>query len=287
MNAVEEIEKLQREIEEISQDITQLEQNITSLQNAPPPPPPNEVPIDLDIPETIKHNYLDESIMKYFQPKPTPPRHQQQPKQANPTPINDLELKENILYENIYRMFGITTFPINQYLFSNTSDTILGLRFETYSQFSHTYRLPYYAILRKSTTTSAKSDTATVTTWTHTAILNRYNFTDQENLSRFAEIVYEALNKVQYKTDKFDGLTRFTKDQFGLIGDAAVFEKVSYDSQCQRVNLAFLAKKSRLDLELICSSDVIEIVSFSYGSGVDERLGNQLVMCKAILEIAR
>lgn len=312
MNSVEEVEKLQKEIDEISQDIIliendissnqltkqQLIQDISSLQKLAPTENNDEVPIDVDIPETIKHNYLDESIMKYFQSNlPQSMLVRPSSTQKQPTPINDIELKENILYENIHRMFGITSFPINQYLFPNSHDSILGLRFEIFSNFRRSYKLPYYCILKKTTTLKNETGIDSWVIYKHTlpsfinlddrsTILNRYGYTDQDNLTKFVESIYKTLNKIQYKFDKFDSLINFTKNQFGLIGENSVLDKIMYDSQCQRVNLSFGGSdKNKLDLELICSEDVIQIANFgTQGNIHEDKLGNQLLICKTILE---
>ncbi|KAK6873564.1 Inner kinetochore subunit MCM21 [Candida tropicalis] len=314
MNSIEEIEKLQQEIDEISQDILLIEKDIASnqltkqqlIQDISSIQPSNSIhtetndeePIDLDIPETIKHNYLDESIMKYFQPKLQQQNKstlsgQQQQQQQQPTlPIYDIELKENILYENIYRMFGITSFPINQYLFPNNQESILGLRFEIFSNFNHSYNLPYYCILKKTTTIKDETSIDNWMIYKHTLpsfinlddlsiILNRFGFTDQENLTKFSDCIYEILNKIQYKIDKFEKLMNFSKNQFGLISESPIFDKINYDLQCQRITLSF----NKLNLELVCSEDTIQVANFgTSGNNLEDRLDNQLLMCKTILE---
>lgn len=185
MDSVEfdQINNIEKEIDEIKADIALIEKDLTSNQlqkqqlqeeiealvleqqkqaqnktkESPVPSGPDDM--DIEIPEIIKHNYFDPSIQKYFQQSTSPSNQLSLPENTTTKiassqlkPINDLELKENVLYENIFRMFGITAFPINQYLFKNNDDPneqILGLRFDLYSNFTKCFQQPHYCILRK------------------------------------------------------------------------------------------------------------------------------------------
>ena len=137
--------------------LEQQKQAQDKTKESPVPSGPDDM--DIEIPEIIKHNYFDPSIQKYFQQSTSPSNQLSLPENTTTKiassqlkPINDLELKENVLYENIFRMFGITAFPINQYLFKNNDDPneqILGLRFDLYSNFTKCFQQPHYCILRK------------------------------------------------------------------------------------------------------------------------------------------
>ena len=333
---VDQINNIEREIDEIKADIALIEKDLTSSQlqkqqlqeeiealvleqqkqmqdktkESPIPDAADEM--DIEIHEIIKHNYFDPSIQKYFQ-HPTPPQSNQLPSHENalPTivssqlkPINYLELKENVLYENIFRMFGVTAFPINQYLFKNNNDPneqILGLRFDLYSNFTKCFQQPHYCILRKLSFEKNETIFYNWIVYKHTLpsyipideyskILNESNNdNNSNNLFKFAESIQLTLTKTQYKLDKFNQLLRFNKNQFGLDKDEAIFINLDCDLLGQRIllNLSHnsktqIKKTQMMGLELICSNDLIEVIHFTnFPNTINS---NQLLICQAILQ---
>jgi central kinetochore subunit Mal2/MCM21 len=92
------------------------------------------------IPDPVKHEFFDESISKYF----------------NVPVSNDNSLAneskkdktKNVLLENVYRMFGITAFPVKDPSRPNASE-LLGIRVEIFNEFELKFETPYYIILKQ------------------------------------------------------------------------------------------------------------------------------------------
>lgn len=336
---IDQINNIEKEIDEIKADIALIEKDLTSNQlqkqqlqeeiealvleqqkqaqdktkESPVPSGPDDM--DIEIPEIIKHNYFDPSIQKYFQQSTSPSNQLSLPENTTTKiassqlkPINDLELKENVLYENIFRMFGITAFPINQYLFKNNDDPneqILGLRFDLYSNFTKCFQQPHYCILRKLPFEKNDSIFYNWIVYKHTLpsyipvdeyskILNENdnendNGNQNNSLFKFAESIQLTLTKTQYKLDKFNQLLRFNKNQFGLDKDEAIFINLDCDLLGQRIllNLSHnsktqIKKTQMMGVELICSNDLIEVIHFNNFPDIIH--SNQLLICQTILQ---
>lgn len=134
---------IQEDLELLSKNESILQQEVTSLkqiqeeQNRQPADDHHEeVPI-------IKHTYFDPSIAQFFEDT----EGSTQIELINEQIIEKADTKENIMYENILRMGGITAFPISKHVFPN--DEVLGIRFDIFSTKSRSYKQPHYAILLK------------------------------------------------------------------------------------------------------------------------------------------
>ncbi|KAH3679679.1 hypothetical protein WICMUC_000819 [Wickerhamomyces mucosus] len=106
-------------------------------------------------PQPVKHEFFDPLIAKYFKQKinKTKPNVMLQDAKEikkNPAP-NKLEKLDNILLENIYRMFGITLFPLSDPFARarGIESELLGVRIEIYNKFKGIFETPYYLILKK------------------------------------------------------------------------------------------------------------------------------------------
>ncbi|KAH3682264.1 hypothetical protein WICPIJ_006774 [Wickerhamomyces pijperi] len=109
----------------------------------------------------MEHEFFDPSIVKYFKEPSTirqkKPSNDQEPEPSTTTTAQgeeepDISSKlDNILLENIYRMFGITLFPlVNPDRFrANKVHELLGVRIEIFDQFKGTFETPYYLILQR------------------------------------------------------------------------------------------------------------------------------------------
>ncbi|EMG50305.1 MCM21 Inner kinetochore subunit MCM21 [Candida maltosa Xu316] len=316
MNSLSDIERLNKEIEEIRADIATIEtdisenrrekdellQNIKDLEvqsstpSQPDSPTSNEQAIDIEIPEVIKHNYFDPSIEAFFHQRPIDRKEKEMQSQdlvSKSRTIRrdkDLELKENILYENICRMFGVTAFPINQFLFDGSNMSIVGLRFDIFSNTTKTFVTPHYCILERLSLNKHGSTLYRWIIYKHTLPvflqLDKYegylNETDDNprNLWKFVEVIYSDLTKFQYRLDKLNQLLKFTKSQFGSLLEEPVFSKLDHDSQCQRISL-LLNRPQKTEIELLCSAETVDVVNFIRFTNAEQE---HLQVCKAILE---
>ncbi|CAI5760573.1 unnamed protein product [Candida verbasci] len=322
------LEKLKQEVYELESDITFITQdiksnlkeeqqltheinNIRKIENIQ-----HQQHNNINAPHIIRHNYFDSSIQQYFDTnidEPEVPR--EKPNYSNFNSIDKLDLRENILYENIFRMIGITAFPINKRDLPNgtnediidpnllpqnrnvasISDELLGIRFDIYSSHSKTFKTPHYIILRKIMNKdftlnkyySIYKDTIPlyIHLKDHEDVLQNNKHSEIDNLSKFTYLVYEKLIKVQYKFDKFDSLMQFNK----IKGNNVLITSINKDLVCERVtiNLQFKngnkRKNSRFkeEIELMCSFDSIEVVKFI---NFNDEFKDRLILSRTILQ---
>ncbi|RLV96513.1 Central kinetochore subunit MCM21 [Spathaspora sp. JA1] len=301
---------LSKEVEVLQQDITSLSTDVASLQNTQ-----DELlqeiktleeeieqqqtnhkvkePAIVDIPDIIKHSHFDPSISSYFKEPEEDTDMESHDATDHTTPIQqDLELRENILYENIFRMTGITAFPVNQY----SEDELLGIRFDTYSTSTNTFKTPHYMILQKNNIISNSDKEQSLTeegkiwsVYKHTLpsyvpLLEYNKILDDSNESiiQLSTLVRNFLIKIQYKHDKLDQLLRLTRTQFNLDSDTdAIISNIDRDLSCQRILITFKQPVVRkLILELKLSLDTIEICTF-HSNSPDKQT---LKFCQSILK---
>ncbi|KAI5952194.1 MCM21 [Candida margitis] len=153
----DDIINIETELEQLSNNESLLRQEVTKLEQleAEQTQPPVDGPHDEVL--MIKHTYFDPSISHFFETteETSSTSSSSQLQLINQRIMESTDVKENIMYENILRMSGITAFPINnKHLFPN--DEILGVRFDIFSYKSKSYKQPHYVILLKR---KDKSDT--------------------------------------------------------------------------------------------------------------------------------
>ncbi|KAI5964443.1 MCM21 [Candida theae] len=136
--------KLEDELEQLAHDESALLKEVAKLEQLQEEQNEPLVEDHRDVVPIIKHTYFDPSIAQFFDDAEATTQVQPLEKRF----IDKADTKENIMYENILRMSGVTAFPINKHLFPN--DEILGIRFDTFSSKSRSFKQPHYVILLKS-----------------------------------------------------------------------------------------------------------------------------------------
>ncbi|KAG2734204.1 hypothetical protein G9P44_002210 [Scheffersomyces stipitis] len=277
LEELQQLEKTQsQEFESESPDSSENSKKNTNGTNTHPE-------IDTYIPQIIRHEHFDSAISHFFTANGTSETPAKRPKlsklsenllQRSERLVN---LKENILYENIYRLVGVTAFPLNKFTFS-AGDEVLGIRFDVYSHTRSCFLSPHYAILKK--IVAVDKEEAIVKNWTlyrHTLPVYlpldqlqkdlQCSTSDSQAIFDFALEVRNHLVKTQYKSDKIDQLQKITLGNIGFNSNISktVISKLEKDIQCQRVMLSIrnrtsLTKKTH-SIEIFCSEDVIEIAN--------------------------
>lgn len=305
-------ERLKSDIEEVLGDVRLLEEDVATLkkdeallleeirqlereldQDEKVNNDGNDIINDAEtyIPDVFKHSHFDASISKYFVNADTKDdgleinKHRSLAfKRAEAA----VELKENIMYENIFRLGGITAFPLNRYLFNDTEE-IFGIRFDNFSGFKGEYLIPHYVILRK--VENVTKDEIVTRNWQiykHTLPVyvpyNEYELEltnsqlpEDEALLQFTMSIRSYLVSTQYKHDKLDLLSSMKH------GDSKIFTKIEKDLQAQRIviDIAYQPNKSH-QIELICSQNLIEIVNLRFH--VRKQPQDLVLACETILK---
>lgn len=299
---------IQEEIEELKNSITLLHEEIAPLQdqhdrlfrevseleatfrhkNIPKPVLPKKAnhPLDLeteDAPNLIHHSHFDASIEKYFPARP------EEPTAPETTAMND-EILAKIqsktaagqlaLKESIFRFGGITAFAINNRLYDEEDDALLGLRFDVLSHTTLRYLKPHYIILRRrrllfkdSAATSNHWLVFRYTTPPYVPLdrLHRLLLVEDEaaGLQAFVEKVRELLVSVQYKHDKFNQLSSLLYvEAFGSGSIQQIVTNLERDLECKRVVMRIKpqdqAPEPTLEIELICGHLDLEQVTCNF-----------------------
>lgn len=169
-----------------------------------------------------------------------------------------VETKENILYENVFRLSGITAFPIN----GMENEEIFGIRFDNFDANKKVFNSPHYVVLRRIDITSKDETTKTVwLVFKHTlpvyipykeleqTLQNSQNSDD--DIFEFATSIRRSLVSIQYKHDKLNSLLSFES-----------VLKIDKDLQAERVLIDIKSNASiPHQIELICSENLIEVVN--------------------------
>lgn len=268
---------------------------------------------DDTIPPLVQHNHFDDSIAKFFTesfqngPK-EPTTHEPTKKKQKLSEFSynlleksteTAEIKENILYENIFRFGGVTAFPINNTLFKD-DDEILGIRFDVFSHFTKKFLAPHYIILKKleSNTKSATSVSKKWFVYRHTIpvyiSLEEYDhfLVNEEDidlgLRKFVYSLRDHLIQIQYKHDQFDALSQLS---MGSIKNNdtqdPVFAKIDKDLECNRVILHITDKNNPKQLtheiELICTNNMCQSVTVRLTGNKSDQFERQINLIESIL----
>ncbi len=153
------------------------------------------------IPEPARHEYFDNSISKFFTNITTTEPHQPPVTDDNSTKVN------NIILENIYRMFGITAFPVSDPS-KNIKRDLLGIRIEIFNQSLLKFETPHYLILQKNTKTGKWiifKHTIPIFIQIHEISKEFDDLSDLE-LFGFLEEITHILNKTSFKHQVVENL---------------------------------------------------------------------------------
>ncbi|ODV81894.1 uncharacterized protein CANTADRAFT_24638 [Suhomyces tanzawaensis NRRL Y-17324] len=296
------IQSLRLEVAAIEVERAQLALKVLALQDELQQPSPQHRPHEKDadpVPPIIQHSHFDPSISRFFQaPQDEPVPQTTALPRFLPQAEALVEIKENILYENTYRIGGVTAFPLNQRLFA-ANDEVLGLRFDMFSHAKCQFLQPHYAILKKSTVTDKTGHQ--LRQWTlyrHTlpvyVPLEDYTkeLNSEDGVTTFALHIRNFLVKIQHKHDVVEELTKLDLQTFekgsmvaGPSGNSCrIIQKVDKDLQCQRLVLYILhkvgEKRKFHQVELNCNLDSIETANIST---IDLKHNAVIAMCEGLL----
>lgn len=224
-------------------------------------------------PPRVQHSYFDESITHFFTiDHVVRPRLDNMQQHIN---IDDLAvgitqkakqvvaMKENILYENIFRFNGITAFPLNEAFMAGTE--FLGLRFDNFSSVNNKFLDPHYVILRKEQIDSKQHgvidawkvyrDTlpAFIPTEEISHVLIDQN--NDEGLLLFATTIRKYLVKIQFKHDT-------------LVQLPSCVYNILYTDPNRSFGSGSPLFSIDIDRDLSCLRVVIQVKSKSYSSSI-------------------
>lgn len=263
---------------------------------------------DIDGPPVIKNSCFDESIRKYFtnvlddveeESTEVVTKRQRLDNIASDFKAKSetiLEMKQNILYENIFRFGGVTSFPLNPFLFDD-NDEIIGLRFDIFSHYKRKFITPHYVILRKIKNTEKGLETTmkwevyrhTLPVYLPISEYSEYLHEHEEvTFSKFTQQIREHLIQIQYKHDKFDFLRNIKYDHISKnrSSHGRVVEKLEKDLQCQRINITLLSRilsgRKASEINLVCTNDEVKEVSCII-AGVDSD-DKTIIQCESLLK---
>lgn len=247
-------------------------------------------------PESVAHHsHFDESIRHYFD-RSENIYYDEKEEVSETIAVLGKELEElnyNILYENLFRLGGITAFPLNKQILAD--EELLGLRIDLFSVSSRKYLTPHYVILRKvpreSKLAGQNADSSKWMVYRHTlpvfVPIEEYSkVLDLEDskaaVSDFARKVRSNLLHLNYKHDKFETLRSFRFSDFGLDTNETLVSKLEKDLQCSHVKIVFsLYLRGHLELELVCNLWAIETAILS--SSTNELNEADKFACESIL----
>lgn len=266
---------------------------------------------DETIPPLVQHSHFDDSIAKFFMNDDQEEVIDDQPYKKQK--LNDLsnnilakadgtvELKENLLYENVFRFGGITAFPINKFLF-NDDDEVLGLRFDIFSHFRKQYLKPHYIILKKVDRRNKQNvyDSLKWSVYRHTVpvyvALEEYDEhllveNEQSGLNAFASSVRDQLIQIQYKHDKLDFCQQISLESLDNDVDSSsrkVIKKIEKDLECRRVIIYIksrfsIGKNTNHELQLTCSDSSIDTVYLLLLNKQDILYEKQAIYAESVL----
>lgn len=267
-----EVATLQQSHDSVFRTVAQFEadnkhKNLTKL----PLPKPQLLSED---PPLIHFSYFDDLINQYFQN--TDKTEEVSPAQENVLgEIGQKYQGANLaLRELVWRLGGVLAFPINNRLYDELSDALMGIRFDVLSHVSRKFVLPHYIILRR------REDKLALTKWLvfryttpQYVPLDRFSHhLEKDDLCAFAENVREILVKTQYKHDKLEKVGKIKElEVFDASGDASgdgLLVGVEKDLECRRVLLSL----KEVTVELECGLSEIENVHCKIERATNEQL---------------
>lgn len=290
----QDIVPLEEEYALLERELADLESSVVSSKTPPEIHRKTDRPPEDDfIPPLVHHEPFDGSIARFFRPKdgPLAKKHRPNPPSVLLRATATVEIKDNVLYENIFRFGGITAFPINKFLFS-PDDEILGVRFDTFSHSQKTYLKPHYAILRKVLMKGFPESRWSIYRHTLPLYIPLTEYAKEllvgevdSGVAVLAKNIREYLLKTQYKHDKLDALQKMKYSHFGVLLENPVFS-IERDLECLRVTLSFadrtLLQKTSHKIELQCSPLAIESAKMVFSTPL-KKTENLAILCENLL----
>lgn len=231
-----------------------------------------------DDPPLVHFSYFDDSIHHYFAPDGSGTTVDS--KSGDEKVLHHIDAKTSgakfALQELTWRLGGISAFPINNRLYDDSSDALLGVRFDILSHFTHQFVLPHYIILRrrqhKSSADELKWLVFRYTTPSYLPLATFTHFLLEDNLYDFVQSVRECLVYTQYKHDKFLLVSGMTYgDVFGDGSTSKLVSSIEKDLECRRVVLHFenhsATTKQLHTVELDCGGSAIQKVNCNLAGG--------------------
>lgn len=183
-------------------------------------------------------------------------------------------LHDQVLLENVYRMFGITYFPVvdptdlkvnSETKMTEINREMLGIRLEVFNEITSKYEKPYYILLKK----KAKSDVWLL--FKHTvpvfvdveAIFDRINaeaIVSYEDVYLFIKVVYKQLVELTSRMQILEELMR-----------SGVIEDLDLDLEAAAISFT----KNEVHFRLLLQKDQVVSCSLS-GDTVDVSVKPQL-----------
>lgn len=241
-----------------------------------------------DDPPLIHFSYFDDSIRHYFQNGSLP----SEPAVGRPAPekvLDHIDVKtrgaQNALEELVWRLGGVSAFPINDRLYDNTNDALLGLRFDILSHVSLRFVQPHYIILRRRADKSIELKWLVFryTTPPYVPLASFSHLLKVDRLHDFAHLVRSCLVRTQYKHDKFEAVAQLTyREVLGVetefpdsVGTETKLVTVEKDLECRRVSLHIEnhsgVRKQVHTIELECGHSSIDKVKCKLAEGSTEQ----------------
>lgn len=235
-------------------------------------------------PPIVQHRYFDDSISQYFDTSSDAfTKYRPQPEINISEVLLEVSqrsrlivgLKENILYENIFRFSGITAFPLKDEF--TKDDEYLGIRFDNYSMYTKKFLDPHYVILRKEEIDNKQKGLIkvwkvyrdTLPSYIPTEEIGEYLTTYQgdKGLKLFVSTIRKQLVKTQFKHDLFSQLYQLKFKDIGdntINSELFVTKHINKDLLCLLVVIQLETTSARpLELHLRCSDNIIENAEFS------------------------
>lgn len=263
-----ELETLEAQRAELTKELHELDEETADFDDEP-----RSRHLDEDDVPLVQHSHFDDSIARFFsEQQPEEPKHRSELSYSILSRTDHaVQIKENVLLENIFRFHGITAFPINKHLFSD-DDELLGLRFDVFSHHHNKFLTPHYIILRK-VHPSDKTEAADLQwlVYRHTVpvyvpISNYTHHLATENILEFAKSIRNHLVHIQYKHDKLDKLTLITHQHIGGTSTDAVISRLDKDLQANQVAIYIPHHDTTHIVHLSCSDDTIDSCSITLAS---------------------
>lgn len=203
---------------------------------------------DPEIPKLAVHEYFDESISTFFRNLP-------KPKAATKKAKNDASgLREKVILENVYRLYGITAFPVND---SNpdtpkhsVDDSMMGIRFDLFDRMESRFLVPHYIILKR----KPKNNEWMVFKTTLPAYIPLQSLSDQwlnVDLEKFVKEIRRHLVCVQNRRQLFAKIQVRLQEMGG---------KLESDLNCSKVKITL---QSKITINLTCSPSAVTNVTVS------------------------
>lgn len=225
------MDQIEREIEELEQQILEVESLIKSLQI----PQRRREKRSYNDPELISHCPLDPSIAHFFPTNGASTMMDTFKSSALTRAATQTFSKELLMYENIFRLGGITAFPLDKV----HGHTLLGIRFEEYSV--NAFLKPHYLILIEKVIIDKDADSVDITVPDHDTYkekiesvsrwgVYRHTLPQYVPLTELASVLdtvhgFQAVLQLsravrkplvhrRYKLDEFQKLAQFTREKF-------------------------------------------------------------------------